>query len=467
MPLLTRVDGTVSLFLNAVMKYIDFPELTLTINSISLNRNPQMTYISLPKLTLTRAIVCNDNNALKAVDLSSLTFISREFSILRNAMLAQIVAHQLAFVGWVVDLPSNVAVTSILLPALTMTGHHISMGNHAELLFVDLSSLQIVLGDFFAGHLTPKLTSCDLPELLSIPTGYLSFFSTGLTRFYAPKLTHVNGGISLTDCPSMTSIIMPSLTMSGHNLDISSNAELLFVDLSSLQVVLGEYFKGHSTPKLLSCDLPELLSIPTGYLLFITTGLTRFYAPKLTHVNGGISLTDCPSITSIIMPSLTMSGHRVHLGENGELLFVDLSSLQIVLGDYLYGHNNPKMTSCDLPELLSVPTGDLSFYITSLTRFYAPKLTRVGASLTISDNSFMTSITLTSLAFAGGDFAVFSNALLTMLSIPALASVTGNVYICSNGDLPLQILPESVRVSAQQCALSAGACPLLSACPSN
>jgi hypothetical protein len=247
---------------------------------------------------------------------------------------------------------------------------------------------------------------------------------------------------------------------------MGGNAELLFVDLSSLQIVLGDYLFGHFSPKLMSCELPELLSVPEGRLEFQGTGLTRFYAPKLTFVNGFTELYSNPSMTAIIMPMLTMTGHHLSMGGNAELLFVDLSSLQIVLGDYLFSGDTPKLMSCELPELLSVPEGSMRFFNNKLTRFYAPKLTRVGLYLTISDNPSMTLITLTSLVFVGGDFTLLGNTMLTTLSIPALATVTGNVYICNNGALPLPILAESVRMTAQ-CAFSmSGGCSPLATCPS-
>jgi hypothetical protein len=257
----------------------------------------------------------------------------------------------------------------------------------------------------------------------------MSFYLSNLTRFYAPKLTHVGWVINLNNIPAITLITLPVLTFAGHHLHVGNNPELLFVDLSSLQVVLSEYLVGHNARKMSSCEFPEL-SFVDGYVSFFHTGLTRFYAPRLTLITSYIELEYSPSMTSIIMPMLTMSVYKVQIYENPNLEHVDLSSLQLVLSDRLYFNANQKLPRLELPALTHVELLFLLHNSLALTRVYLPELVSIG-SFDFQRNVAVTSLSMPKLVRSRGYFYISPydtvSSELTAVTLPVLTRVDGEL----------------------------------------
>jgi hypothetical protein len=273
----------------------------------------------------------------------------------------------------------------------------------------------------------------------------LQFYNTNLTRFYAPKLTHVNWVTELNNNPSMTSIIMPMLTTTGHHLQMYNNPKLIHIDLSSLEVVLGDNLNINS----------DLL-------------LPRLELPALTHVEGQFHLDSNPALTSVVVPELISVG-SLHFSANWGVTSLNMPKLEHCNGNFHmtpYAYVTSNMTSIHLPLLTRVE-GSVAFgYLLQLATVNVAQLAHIGAYFGL-DNSLVSVLSFTSLTYVGVDFSVQGNLMMTTLSIPALATVAGDVYICNNGALALPILAASVRTTAQ-CAFSmSGGCPALAACPSS
>lgn len=171
-------------------------------------------------------------------------------------------------------------------------------------------------------------------------------WGTDVDEFHVGGLVTTDGQLTINTNPSMKTLDIGDLVTVASFLRIQQNDVLSSVSLNSLQTV-GADLTFDGNPKLVELELPALQ-----------------FAETLSFASNGQKFTvSLPQLSSLGKPNTTST-----------------STIQDV-------------DEIDLPSLRNV-TGDLAFQSTSLTDLTIPILTHAAGSITVEDNSAMTTLAL-------------------------------------------------------------------------
>ncbi|KAF5017599.1 hypothetical protein F66182_10451 [Fusarium sp. NRRL 66182] len=172
------------------------------------------------------------NDYMKELDVTSLTYANKGFSIKDNAVLEKVSFPKLKTIKGHMEFYQNDALTHIRLAALesAATMSITSNGNELSVLLPWLSSI---------GNSTTTATSTfkgvkeiEFSSLRKVK-GALAFQSTALKDLSIPLLKEMNGAITVEDNPSLTTFALPRVTYV-EELDISSNDALANITANAL-----------------------------------------------------------------------------------------------------------------------------------------------------------------------------------------------------------------------------------------
>lgn len=308
------------------------------------------------------------------------------------------------------------------------------------------------------------LTTLFFPSL-EVVSGELTIFYNRVATLELPRLTTVDGSLTVEEANELTRVNMPELMVVGGDLRLIAlgtySNTLGTLALPRLRSVTGDLHLAN-TP--LPLNLPALTTL--GSLIVDNNRLLPNLALPLLDSVGTLHVLNNPELTSLSLPALTTVLGRVMIG-NPKLTDLSLPGLTTVAGDLdlfagqlrtltlpalrqtadlrvssawleelnlpsltavaqLTLRNNLRMTSVNLPLLTTVLNGSF----------------RTGPVLALSENLALTSVQIPILTLVNGDVGISRNPALTSVSLPALASVAGDFVVSANGVLTGLSLPE-------------------------
>ncbi len=189
--------------------------------------------------------------------------------------------------------------------------------------------------------------------------------------------------------------------------------------------------------ELTEVTLPASLDHIAGGLFFESTSVTKFHAPGLKKMGGGINglLTSATGalgppakLTTIDLPVLTHIGGVIYLSGATKLTTVNMPMLHYVGGEI-------RMSSC--PELVTLTLGELE-YAQCIEIYASDKLVSVDLSLLkyinacviIANNAELTTLNMDALTSVGGEFIISQNPKLATCTV---LDILGNITPSPSG----------------------------------
>ena len=287
--------------------------------------------------------------------------------------------------------------TSVDLSMITnLTEIYIS--NNPSLQSVNLDNLQSVDGGMYITQCF-KLTSMLLSHLQHIGTSIYGTYGltlqyTHLPNLNLPALVSINGITTLSYDSLMVSINFTALTDVPNVFTLSYNVALTSVSFAALTQ------KGFQMDNCLNVNTVSVPVLANGGInIFQNSALTSLNFPALRK--GGIFLSSCTGLNNINFPVLDTTANSISLTNCPAISSIGFPVLKY---GYLICNNVGSLASLSFPALT---TGSFSFSnMPSLNNLLCPLL-------------------------SSGDFNITGVA-LTSLSMPALNSTQGNGFTLSN-----------------------------------
>ena len=163
----------------------------------------------------------------------------------------------------------------------------------------------------------PWMARVSLPALSDV--GSMRFAHAGLVRIAAPELTTVVSDLRFAGLADLVAVDLDSLEVVGANLSFDELPALAELALPSLQGVRGE---------LVVAGLGEASGVSLGVL---------------ESVGGSVVLLHGGRSSYLVAPALRSIGGTLEIAENAELALLGLRALQVVEGDLILTRN-PRLT---------------------------------------------------------------------------------------------------------------------------
>jgi hypothetical protein len=275
-----------------------------------------------------------------------------------------------------------------------------------------------------------------------------------------PRLTRVGGNIVFAYTHSVGTIDLPNLRTVGGHVDLGHgifdleagrletingdlrlrDVGLVAVDLSALTSLGGALratrYSTSAAGGSLSLTFPSLRAI--GGDIDLSAGATTYLvARRLATLAGDIDLTDLA--VGVDLPNLVSVDGEVRLTRL-DAFTLSLDSLVEVSGDVsVTGSGGVGIVSLALPRLAAVG-GRVTFTdLADTEAIRLPALTDLGAALTVTLDSRLTTLSVTSLPILHSDLIVTDNGQALLVDLPALSSVGGNLELQRTGGVDARL----------------------------
>jgi hypothetical protein len=394
MPRLVQVRGGIEIKGNAALVRVALPALQTVDGVFALALDPQLTTLELPLLHRVGGLVI-DGTAL--ADLHALAALDEVFGD--------------------VQISNNPALGSLALPPGRVDGM-LAIDRNAQLATISAS----LRGRLGAVHIStnPQLTGIDLAGAAAgrlTTVGGVTVMSNNSLERVALDADDFDA-ITIGDDPRLAEVAVTGVQVSGDVwLGGDGEASLAFTAVADAFTIVGSLrLSGPFTA--ITSSRP--LIVKRDCLLDMTL-LTAFGPDVVSRVDGGLTLSNNPRLTSVAtipVGSLEVSGNHA------------LTELNFDLGDFSGG----QLTISNNATLQSAPFDRLRFFSgyvmisgnPALKTVFGPSLEWVSGALTYFENDSLTDLGLTNLRFVGGLQVVSCNA-LTEIDLPALSRA--NIFI--------------------------------------
>lgn len=181
---------------------------------------------------------------------------------------------------------------------------------------ISLPALEKVGGklalEFFSG-----VNAVKLPKLCSVGGNIEVALNAGaLEELSFPELETVNGSVIMERAPGLLKLSMPKVKQVNafaYNKDSYGNYPLEHLDLSSLEVVTGEfYIRGVSAME--SFELPKLKQVGTELTIWDLKGATTVKLPAIKEIRTRLQLYKAVSLKSLDISTLDTLGRLELIG---------------------------------------------------------------------------------------------------------------------------------------------------------
>jgi hypothetical protein len=254
--------------------------------------------------------------------------------------------------------------TTLSFPSLGNVSGSITLSS-ASIETVELSALR-VCGSLSVS--SGSATNLYFPVLEEV-FGAMSFSGSGIRTIELPSLFVVDGSASFTYLYSMSSIAMPAVKTIGGGLSISHWCNVYYadtsgsVDIHSLESMGGTfyiYYLNYVSECFLTINATRLQTLGSLYVddrgmdyHTIRGGLTQLSMPRLTTIQGGLTIMDADTLTTASFDSLTTIQGNLYMNEVSALTSVAFGSLTTVEG-YLYISGGALLATAYFNSLTSV-----------------------------------------------------------------------------------------------------------------
>ena len=275
-----------------------------------------------------------------------------------------------------------------------------------------------------------------------------------------PRLTRVGGNVVFAYTHSVGTIDLPNLRTVGGHVDLGNgifdletgrletiNGDLrlrdvgvVAVDLSALTTLGGALratrYSTAAAGGSLSLTLPSLRAV--GGDIDLSAGApTYLVARRLATLAGDIDLTDLA--VGVELPNLVSVDGEVRLTRL-DAFTLSLDSLVEVSGDVsITGSGGVGIVTLELPSLAAVGGRVTLTDLADTEAIRLPALIDLGAALTVTLDSRLTTLSATSLPILHSDLRVTDNGQALLVDLPALASVGGNVEFLRTGGVDVRM----------------------------
>lgn len=313
-----------------------------------------------------------------------------------------------------VRLNTQAEVNAFAEKGITTIAGNLFLGNNSttEDPITDLSPLNhlevvknyLYINSSFAGTALSELENLKEVGALVIPDNV----GSEVLDIELPMLEYV-GKINIA-CGQVGKIILPKLK-SVLEFTLSSSPQLAVIDMPLLESCVGE------------------MSIRAGNV----APITQLSFPKLTAIQGNLSLEQFSYLEEVSMPLLQSVSGNIALRTLDQVEKLDFSTLEEVGGSFTI-QAVERLVNLALPSLSTIKT-DLSISNLNIKVLELPKLTTLGGRITLSGNAQMTKINIPQLEqvnnfnieIAQGFNAGQSD--LSEINVPLLKEITGNLTV--------------------------------------
>lgn len=251
----------------------------------------------------------------------------------------------------------------------------------------------------------------------------------------------------LQDNPDITTINLPTTTMTVNRFNVYNNTNLTSLNLSNLtNLTTIDYSHGiriYGNTNMVELLFPTSNKIMDMYSVFNVSSnpsLTTLCLTGLTGLGGYIDLSNNTGLTSLLLPVTTNQINRFHC-HNTALTTLDLSNLTNFSSDWTWISNNNNMTNLIMPVSSLNTWGCNINNNSSLSVLCLTGLTNLGGSPNINDArvNFSNNTGLTQLLLPVSpqtiiQFDASYNSALSTISLTGLSGLYGSIDLqyCSN-----------------------------------
>ncbi|KAI7870392.1 hypothetical protein BDF14DRAFT_1773821 [Spinellus fusiger] len=139
---------------------------------------------------------------------------------------------------------------------------------------------------------------------------------TTVTRIDGLKMSSVND-LVVSNNIYLKNLVLSNMTQLVGSITMSANSPSLSLDLSSLMKMKKGSFRNVAAVAFNNLD-----SI-SGDIFFISNSFTNLSLPKITNIEGTLTITENSQLSTLSMPELTHLGGALSVGGNGHLSIVD------------------------------------------------------------------------------------------------------------------------------------------------
>ncbi|KAJ5712758.1 Leucine rich repeat 5 [Penicillium malachiteum] len=235
------------------------------------------------------------------------------------------------------------------------------------------------------------------------------------------SIEKITGNLICNGGSNVTSITAADLVTIGKNFTLEGLTSVTSLSFAALTTIGSIYWE--ALPELQSLDFTTGVT-DVGDINIINTGLTSLDGISLETV-GQFDIEDNDSLVTVNINNLMNATGMINFAGNDDSLVIDLPNLST--GTSMTFRN---ISSISVPSLKKL-TGQLGFWGTDFSTFYAPNLTTT-SDLVFSDNSKLSNISMPVLVTVDGGFSITGNDALQVIDLPDLETVAGAIDFTGN-----------------------------------
>ncbi|KAI9027261.1 hypothetical protein CLU79DRAFT_741084 [Phycomyces nitens] len=207
----------------------------------------------------------------------------------------------------------NNGLLRLTMPVLQSVNGKLSLSNNKLLASIEMRQLASVRGFEVSVH--PALNSLAFPAGLGSAERF-SVTDTTVTRIDGLKMPAV-GELVISNNIYLKNLSFGNMTQLTGSITMAANSPSLSLDLASLINMNQGSFRNVAN---VAFDNLEKIS---GDVFFISNSFSTLSLPKITGIEGTLTITDNSQLSTLSMPELTHLGGALSLGNNNHLTSVD------------------------------------------------------------------------------------------------------------------------------------------------
>lgn len=390
-----------------------------------------------------------------------------------------------ASVGDSVNIHDNYETEIIDLSSMVSVGGSFSMSSNRDLEELKIDALDSVDGQIYLNS-NGNLAIFSAPSLTLVEGSIQMHSNNGLEEVYFDSLDTVEGEIRLESNNSVEALSFPSLTTLDSQFYLYYNTSLETVHLDQL-IEIGSSLYLQNNYAMEEFNVPSLVAVNGSVYVYSSNQMSEINMPALEEVNGSFNVSNMSQLETLSAPLFYDLSGSLTIRDNGDLSFVDLSSLpclddftivgndlspddlhalllqlscdeggsevvfrssdadalcadgeDVVVGDlYIYAIDPEPL---DLSCIIDI-TGRLEIEFSDSPIINISRAAGVGESVNIHDNYDTEEVWLDSVLTVGGSFSLSSNSSLDTFNLDSVEEVDGQIYMNSNGSMSTLYTP--------------------------
>ncbi|KAI8384879.1 uncharacterized protein BYT42DRAFT_563932 [Radiomyces spectabilis] len=303
-------------------------------------------------------------------------------------------------------------------------------------IYLKLFTLACILAQVLADECNQELKVNSQQDLDSIRqcrlfTGTITVDQTDASSLKFNGVETLDGSVILTGNNALTQLSFPQLVSVSNQIKLENNRALVSVDFPMLQSVRSFEIIVH--PALQALSFPAELSHIDTFTVTDTT-ITRVDGLKAAQIRD-FTVTNNIYLKSVTASNMTAINGMLMIADNSPGFSLDLSSVQSVRSIVFR-----TVGTLNLSQLSKI-NGDVALIANSFDEFALSKLQSIDGTLTISNNKRLSKLSFPELTRLGGTLSITDNPELnTIDAFAKLQEVIGTLDV--TGDFAELRLPD-------------------------